>query len=212
MSSCSEEAARVRRGGRGRGRDGRGSSATQVGGHGGHGGASPVPGGQGGHGGSSTVPGGQGGHGGATIGFGGQGGRGGANFVPGYWTYGPVWYEGPPRFQPPAATWAGMVSPPVAVSVAAPVAAAAPAAAGVVGPVASGAPGPSAPAAAQTGNILLERAWSAHDATNAILSECGVPGDAYPNSFEAWGMAQRKVIYKIWMAHVKANRANRPTA
>ena len=77
--------------------------------------------------------------------------------------------------------------------------------------VASGAPGPSAPAAAQAGNVMLERKWSPHDATNAILHECGIARDAYPNSLEEWGMAQRKVIYKMWMAHVSANRANRTT-
>ena len=50
-----------------------------------------------------------------------------------------------------------------------------------------------------------------HGATNAILHECGIARDAYPNSLEEWGMAQRKVIYKMWMAHVSANRANRTT-
>ena len=80
----------------------------------------------------------------------------------------------------------------------------------VAAPVAAAAPAPSALAPAQTGNILPEMAWSAHDATNAILSAREVPADANPNSFEKWGMAncKRKAIYKMWKDHVKANTAN----
>ena len=55
---------------------------------------------------------------------------------------------------------------------------------------------------------MLESKWSAHDVTNAIISACGVSAVAYPNSLEEWGLAQRKVIYSMWMAHIKANRAN----
>ena len=55
-------------------------------------------------------------------------------------------------------------------------------------------------------------AWSAHDATNAILSACEVPADAYPNSFEKWGMAncKRKAIYKMWKDHVQLTQKSRP--
>ena len=60
------------------------------------------------------------------------------------------------------------VSPPVAVPARA---------VSVAAPVAAAAPAPSALAPAQTGNILPEMAWSAHDATNAILSACEVYGE-----------------------------------
>ena len=60
----------------------------------------------------------------------------------------------------------------------------------------------SAPAAPVS---LLDSKLSAHDATMEILVAYGVPLVAHPNSRETWGLAQRKAIFKMWQAHVKAN-------